>query len=61
MDYKKSFGKRCYMQSLVQIDEIVSEEFEKLGFSFVIILQMESYHESGCGLNHTIQLNWGNM
>ena len=33
------------------------EEFEKVGFSFVVILQMESYHESGRGLYHTIQLN----
>ena len=35
------------MQSLVQIGQIAQEEFERVGFSFVVILWMESYRESG--------------
>ena len=45
------------MQSLVQIGEIALEELEKVSFKFFAMFQMESKHESGHGLHHTIQLN----
>ena len=46
MDYQNSFKKkknvrrvhRCFTQSLVQIAQIALEEFEKVSFSFVVIL-----------------------
>ena len=42
---------RCHMQSLVQIGQIVQQEFERVGFSLFAILQMESYCKSGRGLH----------
>ena len=51
----------CYMQNLVKISEIAKEEFEKVHFSFSMILQMEVDCEYGRGLHHTIQVNSGNM
>ena len=40
-----------------KIGQIIKEEFEKLGFEFVVILRIESYRKSGRGLHLIIQLN----
>ena len=44
-------------QSLLQTAQIALEEFEKVSFSLVTILRMESQCKSGRGEHQTIQLN----